>query len=122
MTRIATTHVKALIGRRIPTRRRVRLLVGACVVLVAAGCWIVAALAGSGTPTDSVSVSTNGLTATLSGNWSWPEMKSPCGPGTSSNRAAGWAVQWGDPVNGNRVLSKGSRPRSEERRVGKEDR
>src|SRR4051794_12672395 len=79
--------------------------------LAAAAGWAVAAFAGAGTPVGSVSVTTSGLTATLSGTWSWPEQKSPCGPGTGPNRAAGWAVQWGDQSTRNSVLSKGSNPK-----------
>jgi uncharacterized repeat protein (TIGR01451 family) len=82
----------------------------AAVVLAVAGWGAVGALASSGTATGSVTVTTNGLTATLSGTWSWPDMKAPCGPGTMADRAVGWAVQWGDGFTGNRVLAKGSKP------------
>src|SRR5690242_14415575 len=80
-------------------------------VLAVAGVWAVVAFAGAGTPTGSVSVSTSGLTATLSGTWVWSDQKSPCGPGTGPNRAVGWAVQWGDKTTGNSLLSKGSNPK-----------
>src|SRR6476660_2652729 len=36
------------------------------------------------------------FTAQLTGTWVWPEFKTPCGPGASANRAAGWAIDWGD--------------------------
>ncbi len=97
-------------SRRVGQRRR---WLGAALlpVVVIAGWWAVTAFAGAGTPIGSVSVTTSGLTATLSGTWNWSELKSPCGPGTGPDRAVGWAVQWGDRSTGNSLLSKGSNPK-----------
>jgi hypothetical protein len=97
---------------RVMGRRRPLLGVALVLVLALGGWWAVAAFAGAGTPTGAVTVSTSGLTATLSGTWSWSEQKSPCGPGTAADRAAGWAVQWGDRTTGNSVLKKGSKPQT----------
>lgn len=64
------------------------------------------AFADAGKPT-AVNVVTNGLTVTLSGTWSWPEKTMPCGPGTATNRSAGWAADWGDGFAGNFVRAFG---------------
>src|SRR5690606_23384158 len=65
------------------------------------------ALADAANPR-SVTVEKDGLTVTLSGTWTWPAKTMPCGPGTSSNRAVGWAADWGDGFTGNFVHSKDS--------------
>lgn len=65
------------------------------------------ALADAANPR-SVTVEKDGLTVTLSGTWTWPSRTMPCGPGTSSNRAVGWAADWGDGFTGNFVHSKDS--------------
>ncbi|MFO1541464.1 MAG: hypothetical protein ACKOTZ_13655 [Chloroflexota bacterium] len=53
-----------------------------------------------------IDVETDGLTVTVSGSWTWPEQDAPCGPGTRTNRAAGWAADWGDGWTGNVVQSR----------------
>jgi len=53
-----------------------------------------------------IDVETDGLTVTVSGTWVWPEQDDPCGPGTRTNRAAGWAADWGDGWTGNFVQGK----------------
>src|SRR5205085_11241309 len=92
--------------------QRRRWIGAALISVLVVAAWAVAAFASSGSPTGSVSATTNGLTASLSGTWSWSDLKSPCGPGTGPNRAVGWAVQWGDSSTGNSVLSKGSSPKT----------
>ena len=66
----------------------------------------VGALADAGDPLPDVTVTRDGMTVTLSGTWVWPEQHDPCGPGTSANRAAGWAADWDDGFTGNFVKSK----------------
>jgi len=56
----------------------------------------------------SIDVSVDGMTVTVSGDWSWADKDAPCGPGTSANRAAGWAADWGAGWDGNFVQSKGA--------------
>lgn len=46
------------------------------------------------------------LTVTVSGTWFWPGRSAPCGPGTSANRATGWAADWDDGFTGNYVHAK----------------
>lgn len=53
-----------------------------------------------------IDVTADGLTVTVSGTWVWPEQDEPCGPGTRTNRAAGWAADWGDGFAGNFVQSR----------------
>lgn len=56
----------------------------------------------------SIDVDVDGMTVTVSGDWAWQEKQDPCGPGTSTNRAVGWAADWGDGWDGNFVQSKGA--------------
>ncbi len=46
------------------------------------------------------------LTVTVSGTWFWPGRSAPCGPGTSANRATGWAADWDDGFTGNFLHAK----------------
>jgi hypothetical protein len=85
-------------------------LTATCVVLAFAAWSANAALGSAGSGTGAISVTRSGLSVTLQGTWSWPDVSAPCGPGTPGGHAAGWAVQWGDGFTGNRVLAKGSKP------------
>jgi hypothetical protein len=100
---------RAHLGRAIGSRAAALL---AAVVVLGSATGVVLAGAGSGSGTVNAAFPATGapLTVALSGTWTWAEQKAPCGPGTGANRAAGWAIQWGDGFTGNRVLAKGTRP------------
>lgn len=76
--------------------------------LAAAALVLVGAAAVSADSPDPVTIEVeqDGLTVTLSGTWKWLEKFAPCGPGTLTNRAAGWQADWDDGFTGNPVPSK----------------
>lgn len=78
-------------------------ILGAGMVLATAA----VAFADAPYPT-SVDVEQDGATVTLTGTWVWEDKSDPCGPGTSANRAVGWAADWGDGWDGNFIKSKGA--------------
>ncbi|MFO1539794.1 MAG: hypothetical protein ACKOTZ_05005, partial [Chloroflexota bacterium] len=91
------------IARRLAAHRRaiaIPLAAGAMVLAFAAG-----AAADSPDPL-TIDVEQDGYTVTLTGTWEWPQKNAPCGPGTRTNRAAGWAVDWDEGFTGNAVPSK----------------
>src|SRR5438067_13156922 len=48
-----------------------------------------------------ISASTSGLTATVSGSWSWPDQNA------CDDRWVGWAVDWDDPDDPGNALKNG---------------